>query len=75
MRLRQVGDGAAIALCAGEKHAATAKAPHGSAVRIQAAGLPTRRPASPVCQRVPAQADDAAPMDPQHPTSDSADIC
>lgn len=64
MRLWQRRDGAAPLTGAAEKHTAPAKAPHGVAVWLQAARLPTGGPPSPVRQRVPAKADDAAPVDP-----------
>ncbi len=60
---------------AAEKHTSAAEAPHGVAVRPQAAGLPTCCPASPICQRVPTQGDDAAPVDPQDAASHPAEIC
>lgn len=75
MRLGQNGDGAAPRTGAAEKHAAPSEAPHGIAIRLQAAGLPARRPASPIRQRVPTEADDAAPVDPEHPAGHPAEIC
>lgn len=69
----QGGDEATPLPCAAEKHTSPAEAPNCVAVRIQAAGLPTRRPASPICQRVPAEGDGAAPVDPQNPTGHPAE--
>lgn len=73
--LRQEGDWAATFQRAAEKHTSPAKAPHSIAARIQAAGLPTCRPASPVCHRVPTHGDGATPVDPQHPAGHPAEIC
>lgn len=73
--LGQGDDGAAPIPRASEMHTLPAEAPHSVAARVQAAGLPTRRPASPVRQRVPAQADDAAPVDAQNPAGHPAEIC
>lgn len=75
MWLGQGNDGAAPTLRAAEEHTLPAEAPHGVAAWIQAAGLPTRCPASPVGQRMPTQADDAAIVDPQHPAGHPAEIC
>lgn len=46
---RQRCDEAALLPRAPEEHAAPPAAPHGAAARLQAAGLPARGPASPVC--------------------------
>ena len=73
--LGQGNDGAASAPRAAEKHTLATEAPHGVAARVQAAGLPTCRSASPFRQRVPAQADGAAPVDPKHPAGHPAEIC
>lgn len=73
--LRQDGDGAASFTRAAKKHTATAETPNSIALWLQAAELPTPRSGSPICQRVPAQAYDAAPMDAQNSTGDPAVIC
>jgi len=73
--LRQDADGAARAPRAAEEDALAAEAPHAAAAGGQAAGLPARRPASPSGQRVPTQADDAAPVHPQHSAGHPAQIC
>lgn len=74
MGLRQWGDEAALFPCAPKEHASPPDAPHGAAARLQAARLPTCRPTSPVRQRVPAEGDDAAPVDPEHPASHPAEV-
>lgn len=75
MGLGQRDDGAAPLPRAAEKHTSPAEAPNGVAARLQAAGLPTCRPTSPVCQRVPTQGEDAAPVNPQDPAGHPAEIC
>lgn len=73
--LGQGGDEAASVQRAAEEHTPPAEAPHGVAARLQAAGLPTRRPCFPHRQGVPAQSDDAAPVDPKHSAGHTAEVC
>lgn len=74
MGLRQHGDGATPLPRAPEKHTSPAEAPNGIAARLQAARFRTCRPTFPVRQRVPAEGDEAAPVDPQHPAGHTAEI-
>lgn len=73
MGLRQGGDGAAPAPRAPEQHTLPPQAPNGAAARVQAAGLPTRRPSHPINEGVPSQSDHAAPVDPEHPAGHPAE--
>lgn len=74
MGLRQCGDWTTPILRATEQHTSPAEAPDSAAAGLQAAGLPTPSPAFAVRQRVPAQGDEAAPVELQHAAGHPAQI-
>lgn len=72
MRLRQGGDAAAVRPGAAQQHAAPPDAPHSAAAGSQAARLKAGGAALAGRQREPAQAQGAAPVDPQDAAGDPA---